>query len=63
MTPFQALHALETILDMLERLLPGFHTLPDHADLTEARAAIQDVHARLERELMADSTLRREDTP
>ena len=63
MTPTQALHTLGAILDMLERLLPGFHTLPDHADLTEARAAIADVHARLERALMEDSTLRKDTSP
>ena len=62
MTPTQALHALETILDMLELLLPGFHTLPDHADLTEARAAIADVHARLALEI-ADNERLLEDAP
>jgi hypothetical protein len=55
MTPSQALQALDTMLDMLDRVLPGFHTLPDHADLTEARAAIEDVRARLERQIAEDA--------
>jgi hypothetical protein len=62
MTTLRDLHALQAILDMLELLLPGFHTLPDHADLTEARAAIADVHARLARDI-AEQVRYLEDAP
>jgi hypothetical protein len=55
MTPSQGLQALDTMLDMLDRLLPGFHTTTDRADLTEARAALEDVHARLERQIAEDA--------
>ena len=55
MTPLVALRSMETILDMLEILLPGFRSTIDHADLTEARAAIQDVHARLARQIAEDT--------
>ena len=52
---------LESILDTLDRLFPGFHTALDRADLTEARAAIDDVARRLERDIAREEALYQED--
>ena len=54
MTSRHALQMLDTMLDMLDRLLPGCSTI-DRADLTEARAALEDVQARLERQIIKSS--------
>ena len=55
MTSRHALQMLDTMLDMLDRLLPGCSTI-DRADLTEARAALEDVQARLERQIMEETS-------
>jgi hypothetical protein len=54
MTPRRALDALEAMLDTCDRLVPGFRTEADRADLTEARAARDDLARRLERDMAED---------
>jgi hypothetical protein len=54
MTPRRALEAIEAMLDTCDRLFPGFHTERDRADLTEARAALDDLARRLERDIAED---------
>lgn len=63
MTPSHALQALETIVSTLDRLLPGFHTTNDRADLTEARASLEDVARRLEAEIAQEQTRAEEEAP
>jgi hypothetical protein len=62
MTPRRALEALDGMLDTIDRLFPGFPTARDRADLTEARAALDDLARRLER-AMAEGDARVEKTP
>jgi hypothetical protein len=61
MTPRRALEALDVMLDTIDRLFPGFHTARDRADLTEARAALDDLARRLARARAEDDA--REETP
>lgn len=51
MTPRHTVQILDLMLDMLGLLLPTFPATIDRADLTEARIALEDVRARLERQL------------
>ena len=55
MTPRHTVQILDLMLDMLGLLLPNFPATIDRADLTEARIALEDVRARLERQLMEDT--------
>ena len=54
-TPRHAVQLLDLMLDMLGLLFPDFHAPIDRADLTEARIALEDVRARLERQPMEDT--------
>jgi len=54
MTPRRALEALEAMLGTIDRLFPGFRTEADRADLTEARAALDDLARRLEHSMAED---------
>ena len=56
MTPRHTAQVLDLMLDMLGLLLPSFPAAIDRADLTEARIALEDVRARLERQLMEDTS-------
>ena len=62
MTPIQALHTLETVLDRLARLRAVFHDPLNRADITEAQACLEDVALRLREDIaQMDSGL--EDAP
>jgi hypothetical protein len=51
MTPTQSYRQLESILVMLDRLFPAFHTVEDRQDMSEAQMALQAVCDRLARDI------------
>jgi hypothetical protein len=63
MTPREVWNHLYSLIDILGRLIPGFHTLEDRAALAQARAALEAVAARLGRDIAREDALVEEKTP